>query len=161
MARRMMLGAVLFAVLAGCSKGTTPSVSGEGGQATSVAPGAVGGSGGATVDGSLTTSGAYTATWAWESGLDAVAASGITLKSDRGTFAHIIVKPDETIDFGSGAPELAQASDFTGTGAQVNKKGDGGVACTFTLDNDLTGTDGTVLHVTGNLTIHDPTWGCP
>ncbi len=79
---------------------------------------------------------------------------GITLNSDQGTFGHITVKTDGSIRFDSAAAELP-AVPYQGTGAQVTLDTVNiGYVCSFTLDNDLTGTDGSVLHIAGTMTFH-------
>jgi hypothetical protein len=109
------------------------------------------------VEGSLVTSGLYDATWSWQAGSnwDIGDIGSITLTSDKGTYSSITVKRDGSISFGSAAPELT-AGLYEGTGAQVTL-GTGlpdGYVCSFTLDNDLTGTDNSVLHIEGTLTFH-------
>lgn len=52
------------------------------------------------------------------------------------------------------APELPVLA-YVGTGAQVTLDTvDIGYVCSFTLDNDLTGSDGSVLHIAGSMTFH-------
>jgi len=51
-------------------------------------------------------------------------------------------------------PELPVLA-YEGSGAQVTLDTvDIGYVCSFTLDNDLTGSDGSVLHIAGTMTIH-------
>ena len=71
---------------------------------------------------------------------------GTTVKSDKGTFGNIPVPPDGSIIFTSGAPELKSGS-YNGTGAQVHMKDAAGtqLACGWTLDNDVTGTEGSSI----------------
>jgi hypothetical protein len=132
---------------AGCTKDAGPSNSGG-----AAANGPEG------FDGSLTTSGLYSATWT--AGPDAPAdvfnsVSPVTLTSDRKTFSHITVNPDGSIDFGSGASELSSNGAYKGTGAKVTLDGTGQFVCAFTVDTDLTGsTDGALLHVKGGMTAH-------
>jgi hypothetical protein len=118
-------------------------------------------SGGVDVQGSIVSSGAYSATWTWVAGNAAdVGSSGVTMTSDKGTFGYVAVIPDGSITFGSGASELSGT--YHGTGAQVHLKNVGGVdlACSFTLDNDVTNSDGEVLHLKGSLTIIGTIWNC-
>jgi len=126
------------------------------------AGGGAGGSTDATVTGSLVSSGLYDANWAWEPGLAAdVGTGGTTLKSDKGTFGNIQVLADGSITFSSGAPELKSGS-YKGTGAQVHMKDASGtqLPCGWTLDNDVTGTDG-VIHLKGTMDVVGTVWGCP
>jgi hypothetical protein len=147
--------------LAACTTAEGPAAS-TGGQ-PAASSGAAASSGGQTgsgtegVEGSLATSGLYDATWSWQAGnnWDIGDIGSITLTSDKGTFSSITVKRDGSISFGSAAPELTGAP-YEGTGAQVTL-GTGlpdGYVCSFTLDNDLTGTDNSVLHIEGTLTFH-------
>jgi hypothetical protein len=136
-----------------------PSVSSGGGPSASTG-GGPSASGGVTATGSLTTSGLYDATWSWTAGnaADVGDLGSITLNSDKGTFGNISVMHDGSIRFGSGASELSAGTDFTGSGAQVtlNTKGPvpGTYVCGFKLDNDLTGHDGSTLHIKGTMTLH-------
>lgn len=164
--------------LAACSGAATPSVGQIGGGASSDNGAGGGGSGGApaassgtaagagstdaSVTGSLVSSGLYAATWAWEPGLAAdIGTGGTTIKSDKGTFGSISVLPDGSITFTSGAPDLKSGS-YKGTGAQVHMKDAGGtqLPCGWTLDNDVTGTDG-VIHLKGTMDVVGTLWGCP
>ena len=162
--------------LAACGGAATPSVGPAGGAAASDAgagggggaagassdTGAGAGSSDASVTGSLVSSGLYAATWAWEPGLAAdIGTGGTTMKSDKGTFGSISVLPDGSITFTSGAPELNSGS-YKGTGAQVHMKDAGGtqLPCGWTLDNDVTGTDG-VIHLKGTMDVIGTVWGCP
>ena len=117
-----------------------------------------GGSGEDSASGNLVSSGAYDATWTWQSG-NAVGPGigGITLNSDKGTYGSVEVLSDGSITFSTGAPDVKGAP-FRGTGAQVQDKD--GIPCAFTLDNDLTGSDGSVLHLKGQLAIHSALWNC-
>ena len=69
--------------------------------------------------------------------------------------------PTGSIVFTSGAPELKSGS-YTGTGAQVHMKDASGtqLPCGWTLDNDVTGSDG-VIHLKGTMDIIGTTFGCP
>lgn len=167
-----LLVACLAVAIAACTPSGSPdgsSLADGGGGAPSAAGSAVPddgqpGSGENGVEGSLTTSGVYDATWTSEGGNSFMVgdAGSITLNSDRGTFGSLTVKTDGSIDFGSAAPELP-VSTYTGTGAQVTLDTVNiGYVCSFTLDNDLTGSDGSVLHIAGTMTIHsnDPITPC-
>ena len=152
----------LALVLAACTTAEGPAAStGEQPPASAgglpASSGGEPGSGEEGVEGSLTTSGLYDASWSWQAGnnWDIGDIGSITLTSDKGTFSSITVKRDGSISFGSAAPELT-AGLYEGTGAQVTL-GTGlpeGYVCSFTLDNDLTGTDNSVLHIEGTLTFH-------
>jgi uncharacterized protein YaiE (UPF0345 family) len=151
----LVVAACSGAATPGTSQGSAPA-SGNGGAAAS-APAASGDPGSVAegVTGSLETSGLYDATWTWEEGNDwGIGDLGtITLNSDKGTFASIGVHADGSITFSSGAPELASGS-YAGSGAQVTLgSSDIKYVCAFTLDNDLTGSDGT-LHIAGSLALH-------
>ncbi len=107
-------------------------------------------------------SGLYSATWTWQPDLAAdIGTSGVTMKSDKGTFGSIQVLDDGSITFTSGAPELKSGS-YTGTGAQVHMKDASGtqLPCGWTLDNDVTGSDG-VIHLKGTMDVIGTIWGCP
>jgi hypothetical protein len=170
--------------LAGCSGSSSPSAGANGGAGASTAAAAGGapdasaaagggagastdagagaGSGAASVTGSLVSSGLYDATWTWQSDLTAdIGTAGTSLKSDKGTFGNISVLPDGSITFTSGAPEL-KAGSYKGTGAQVHMKDAGGtqLPCGWTLDNDVTGSDG-VIHLKGTMDVHGTVWDCP
>jgi hypothetical protein len=134
----------------------TPSAAG-GGYGAPAAPGAI------DVQGSLVSSGLYSATWTWQPGNAADPGSGgITLNSDKGTYGNVEVLGDGSITFTSGAPELTAGSPFRGTGGQAHLKNVQGVQipCGFTLDNDLTGSGSAVLHLKGTLTITGSVWNC-
>ncbi len=135
---------------------------GAGDAGASVDAGGAGSPGAATVTGSLVSSGLYSATWTWQPGnaVD-IGAGGVTLNSDKGTFGSISVLDDGTITFTSGAPELKSGS-YKGTGAQVHMKDAGGIQlpCGWTLDNDVTGTDG-VIHLKGTMDVIGTIWDCP
>ena len=135
--------------LVACSSGGTSST--ETSEPTTAADGSASGAE-ATVTGTLVSSGPYAATWAWQAGNAADPGSGgITVTSDLGTFGNIAVLADGTITFSTGAPEISAGQPYRGTGAQVEIKND--APCSFTLDNDVTGSDGTVLHLTGAMSI--------
>ncbi len=178
-AKRVTAVLLTFALgLAGCSAASTASTgtgggTTSGGSAASAPEPAAGasidaGAGGApagaegTVTGSLVSSGLYEATWTWQPDLAAdIGMGGTTVKSDKGTFGNIQVLADGTITFTSGAPELHSGS-YSGTGAQVHMKDASGtqLPCGWTLDNDVTGTDG-VIHLKGEMDVHGTVWGCP
>lgn len=160
MNRRIVSFAVLLLVAAACSKGATTTSGGATGAPGGSSTGASGGSppvasaSGFTVEGSLTTSGAYDATWTWQPGNSAQVGDigGITLTSDKGTFANIQVKTDGTFSLGSG--DVSEIGfDATGTGAQVKLDSQNIVVCSFTVDTDLSGAAGGPLHLSGTLTV--------
>ena len=157
-AAAILLG--LGIALVACTPASSQPAASNGGPGAS-AGGSQGASGEGTVEGSLTSSGLYDATWTWEAGNAASpGVGGITLNSDKGTFGNVQVLNDGSITFTSGAPELSQNAVYNGTGAQVQSK-DGIIPCGFTLDTDVTGsTDGGVLHLTGTLTIHGGVFDC-
>jgi hypothetical protein len=156
------LTAALLAVglgLVACTPASSqPAASNGGGSSAAASQGS--GSGEATVEGSLVSSGLYDATWTWETGNAAgPGIGGITVTSDKGTFGNIQVLADGSITFTSGATELSGNGVYTGTGAQVALKDL--IPCGFTVDNDVTGsTDGAVLHLSGTLTIHGGSFEC-
>jgi hypothetical protein len=151
--RRIAWTAALLLALVACSKST--STAPTPGEATGAAGGssASGSSGAAEVQGSLTTSGAYDATWTWEPGNSAEFGSlgGITLTSDKDTFANIMVANDGTFTFGSGQVSEIGLS-LAGAGAQVTLDSQDLVVCSFTVDTDLTGAPGGALHLKGTMT---------
>jgi hypothetical protein len=150
---------------AGASTDTSGAGGGGGGGAASAGAaggGAGGGSDAGTVTGSLVSSGLYDATWTWQPGLAAdIGVGGTSMQSDKGTFGSISVLADGSITFTSGASELKSGS-YKGTGAQVHMQDAGGtpLPCGWTLDNDVTGTDG-VIHLKGTMDVHGTIWGCP
>jgi len=145
--------------LIACTPASSQPAASNGAPGTSI-PGGPAASGEITVEGSVTSSGLYDATWTWEAGNAADPGfGGITVTSDKGTFGSIAVLNDGSITFTSGAPELDQNARYEGSGAQVQVKDD--VPCAFTLDNDVTGsTDGGVVHLKGSLTIHGGAFNC-
>ena len=144
--------------LVGCSSASSEPA-GSNGPGASI-PGGPAASGSTTVEGTVTSSGLYDATWTWQPGNAAdPGTGGITVTSDKGAFGNIAVINDGSITFTSGAPELSQNARYEGTGAQVVLKDE--VPCAFTLDNDVTGsTDGGVVHLKGTLTIHGGVFNC-
>jgi len=171
------LAAVLLTLsvgLAACSGAATSSTDSNGGSTASDAgaggagAGASsdtggGGSGETNVTGSLVSSGAYDATWTWQPGNAAdIGVGGVTMNSDKGTFGNIQVFADGSIVFSSGAPELSAGS-YRGTGAQVHMKDASGtqLPCGWTLDNDVTGSDGVVLHLKGSMDVIGTAFECP
>jgi hypothetical protein len=141
-----------------------PAAGGSPPAGESPAAGGGGGSGETTVTGELVSSGAYDATWTWQpDNAVSVGIGGVTVNSDKGTFGNIEVLEDGSITFSTGAPELSGGSPFTGTGAQVHMKDASGtqLPCGYTLDNDVTGSDGTVLHLKGSMDISGTVFGCP
>jgi hypothetical protein len=160
--------------LAACSGGSSPSVganggstgpgagSGAGGAGASTGTGAAGSPGETSVTGSVVSSGLYRATWTWQQGNAAdIGSGGVTVNSDKGTFGSISVLADGTITFTSGAPELKSGS-YKGTGAQVHMKNASGtqLPCGWTLDNDVTGSDG-VIHLKGTMDVIGTAFDCP
>ncbi len=140
----------------------TDANGGGGGSGASPNPGG-GGSGDTNVTGSIVSSGGYEATWTWQSGNAAdVGTGGVTLNSDKGTFGSLSVLADGSIRFASGAPELKSGS-YVGAGAQVHMKDASGtqLPCGWTLDNDVTGSDGVVIHLKGTMDIIGTVFGCP
>jgi hypothetical protein len=175
-ARRLAAVVITLSLgLAACGGAATSSADSNGGSTSSDA-GAGGGGAGAstdsgggvgsgetTVTGSLVSSGAYDATWTWQPGNAAdVGIGGVTLNSDKGTFGSIQVLADGSIVFSSTAPELTVIS-YQGTGAQVHMKDVSGtqLPCGWTLDNDVTGSDGVVIHLKGSMDIIGTVFECP
>ena len=159
----------LSLTLAACSGGAG-STAQPGGAAPTAAAGApgpteAGGGAGASVagggangyEGTLTSTGAYSANWTVAPGGEANPINGYnnpSLTSDKGTFGNIKVETDGSTSFGSGASELTDLA-YTGTGAKVTLDATGQFVCAFTIDNDLKGTnDGAIIHLSGGLTVH-------
>ena len=166
-ARRLAaLMLTLALVLAACAASSTSSQELSQDQAPTPAAGASidaggggGGTGEATVTGSLVSSGIYDATWKWEAGNAAgPGIGGITVTSDKATFGNIEVLSDGSITFSTGAPEISSGQPYKGTGAQVKMKDQ--IPCGFTLDNDLTGSDGKVLHMKGEMALSGGAFQC-
>lgn len=168
------LAAVLITLslgLVACSGTSSPpaaggppsSGTGSTGAGASTDAGAAVSPGDTLVTGSLVSSGLYAATWTWQPGNAAGigATGGVTMNSDKGTFGNIEVHADGTIIFASGAPELHSGS-YKGSGAQVHMKEAGGaqLPCGWTLDNDVTGTDG-VIHLKGTMDVIGTAFDCP
>ena len=133
---------------------------------TSAAPSpASGGTGTDSFEGSLTTSGLLAATWTAAPGVVVApfnASGNLTIASDKNAYGNLGVKPDGSLDFGSGAPELSKNGAFIGTGAHVTLDQTGAFVCSFTVDTDLKGTtDGAILHIKGGMTAHWYTSGAP
>lgn len=172
MIRRIAWLAVAVVAFSACSGGAGPAASQGSGASgvqpgTSAAPGASSDGGslpGASADGvqilgSLTTSGAYEATWTWTPGdagdvLNGL--GGVTLRSDKGTFATVNAEMDGTITFGSLVDAIGTAA--TGTGAQVKLDSQNIAVCSFTADTDLSGAPGGALRLKGSLTIVGGPW---
>jgi hypothetical protein len=153
-------------VLAGCGTSTTSGQELSSDQAptpqpagASVDAGGGGGTGEATATGSLVSSGILDATWAWVAG-NAVGPGigGITVTSDKGTFGNIEVLSDGSITFSTGDPTISAGAPYKGTGAQVHMKDQ--LPCGFTLDNDLTGSDGKILHMKGSMDVVGGAFAC-
>ena len=140
-----------------------PSAAGSGSGASPAGGGANG------FEGSLASSGLYSANWTVAPETEANpfnSVSNPSMTSDKGTFGNIKVETDGSTSFGSAASELNANSSYDGTGAKVTLDATGQFVCAFTIDNDLKGNhDGAVLHMSGGLTVH---WhpgvgdlGCP
>jgi hypothetical protein len=163
----LVLGFALSACSGASGSAGTAASSDTGGSATegaAEAPAPGGSPGETNVTGSLVSSGLYDATWTWQPGNAAdIGTGGVTLNSDKGTFGNIQVLADGSITFSSGAPELSGASTFTGTGAQVHMKDASGtqLPCGWTLDNDVTGAEGGILHLKGTMDVSGTAFGCP
>lgn len=139
----------LTLLLAACSTDNQPS--GGGGDQQPSANGPDG------FDGSLVTSGLYSATWtaSSEAPPDVFnSVSHVTLTSDHQTFGNVRVQPDGSIVFGSGASELSGNGSYDGTGVEVTMDHTNVYVCAFTVDTDLTGsTDGATLHMKGTMSV--------
>jgi hypothetical protein len=160
-----MLG--IAVALAACGGTATPPPQTGGSVPASAAPPAAGSTTPSTAasapagaangfEGSFKTSGLYSATWTVAKDMEPNPFNSVnnpTLTSDKGTFGNIEVKPDGSVDFGSGASEFSGA--YKGTGAKVTIDTSGQFVCAFTVDTDLTGTnDKAILHITGGMTVH-------
>lgn len=156
--------AVLVAALAlaACGGAASPSPQSGGGapspgssQAGPTEPNGAGGPDG--FEGTLTSSGVYSATWTVVPGMAANpfnASNNPSLTSDKGTFGNIKVELDGKVSFGSAATELSNGS-YDGTGAEVTLDSSDQFVCAFTLDTDLMGSnDKAVLHLSGSMTVH-------
>jgi hypothetical protein len=153
--------------LAACSGTATPSPQSGGGGASSAGvpaagstePNAAGGPNG--FEGTLVSSGVYSATWAAAPDTEANpfnASSNPSLASDKNTFGNIKVETDGSVSFGSGAPELSGSYD--GVGAKVTLDSSGQFVCAFTVDTDLKGSNGNaVLHMSESMIVHWHTSG--
>ncbi|MFI5226288.1 MAG: hypothetical protein ACHQ3P_06395 [Candidatus Limnocylindrales bacterium] len=177
---RISVVLALAAVIGACGGSSTPAPVGGGPASQSVAPSAppteaIGptdtgmagasassGSGGSTgtVTGSVVSSGAYAATWTWQPP-NAVDPGEVVLTSDKDTFGDLQVDTDGSITFSVGVPKLADASPFTGVGGTQTVKQVAGspTVCGIAVDSDVTGSDGTVLHLKGSLTINGTVTG--
>jgi hypothetical protein len=129
----------------------TAGASASGGDATG--PGDAGGSTG-TVEGRIVSSGAYAATWTWQAP-NTVDPGEVVLVSDKNTFGDLLVDTDGSITFTIGVPKFADASPFLGDGGTQTVKQVAGspVVCGIAVDSDVTGSDGTVIHLKGSLSI--------
>ena len=162
-----LLTAILLTLgfaLAGCGTSTITGQTLTSDQAPTPAAGASvdaggGGTGEATATGSLVSSGLLDATWTWAPG-NAVGPGigGITVNSDKGTFGNIEVLSDGSISFSTGDPAISAGAPYNGTGAQVHMKDQ--IPCGFTLDNDLTGSDGKILHLKGEMNVVGGAFQC-
>lgn len=108
-------------------------------------------------EGTLTTSGVYSATWSVLEGSPANpfnASANPSLASDKGTFGNIKVELDGKVSFGSAAPDLSDNGAYTGTGAKVTLDSGGQFVCAFTVDTDLKGSnDGAILRMSGGMAV--------
>ena len=143
----------LSLALVACSSGGSPAgTEPPAGGGTATAGGAHDG-----FTGNIATSDPYAATWTVGSGVEPDpfnVVGALTMASDRNTFGNLSVKPDGSISFGSGAPEMGKNLQFTGSGAQVTLDGTGAFVCAFSVDTDLVGDgDGAVLHVKGTMSV--------
>ena len=177
MGRLIRVAVVLAAgLVAGACGGSSTPVPGGGGSAVqSAAPSAApteaigstdtgsagassasGGSGGSsgTVQGSIVSSGPYAATWTWQPP-NAVNPGAVVLSSDKGAFGDLQVETDGSITFTTGASQISAGSPFLGTGGTQTVKQVAGLptVCGIAVDSDVTGSNGTVLHLKGSLTI--------
>ena len=151
-------------VVAACGGTATPLPPGGSGAPSSAAASAAGstassGAGGAKgFEGSLKTSGLYSATWTVAPGMEPNpfnASNHPTLTSDKNTFGNLTVNADGSVSFGSAATELNNNGAYKGTGAKVMLDPSGQFVCAFTVDTDLTGsTNKAILHMAGGLTVH-------
>lgn len=164
----LIAAAAVLVAIAACSTsastspvGTAPSPAPPGESGGASAPGSDGGGsggGGDGFEGSLASSGLYTANWtvAPETAANPMnAVNNPTLTSDKGTFGNIRVETDGSVKFGSAASELNANSSYDGTGATVTLDATGQFVCSFRVDGDLKGNhDGAVLRMSGGLTVH-------
>lgn len=167
--RLPLAAATLGIVLAACTSAassTAPGSAASGTTATSPVGsteggGTAAGSAAEGFEGSLTSSGLYSATWTVSPDQEVTPFTvGVSLVSDKGTFGNISVSPEGNVSFGSGAPELSKYGiQFTGTGAMVtldpNEITGNRFVCAFTVDTDLKSGDGSgMLHLAGSLAVH-------
>ena len=113
-----------------------------------------------TVLGSIVSSGTYAATWTWKPP-NAVNPGEVVLTSDKGTFGDLQVDTNGAITFTTGAPQISAGSPFLGTGGTQTVKQIGGIptVCGIAVDSDVTGANGTVLHLKGSLAINGTVTG--
>lgn len=161
--RRPLVALSMAMVLAACGGGAGPSPGSGGGGAASPGSSAAGATAPAAggpegFEGTLATSGLYTATWSVLAGSAANpfnASANPSLASDKDTFGNIKVEMDGSVSFGSAAPELSKNGAYTGTGATVTLDAGGQFVCAFTVDTDLKGSnDGAVLRMSGSMVVH-------
>ena len=159
----------LSLTLAACSGGTGSTAQTGAGTPTEAAgapgPTEAGGGAGASAaaggadgfEGSIASSGIYSANWTVNPETEPNpmnASNNPSLVSDKDTFGNIKVEIDGKVSFGSAASELSDVN-YEGTGAKVTLDATGQFVCSFTIDNDLKGTNsGEVLHLSGGLTVH-------
>ena len=171
---RVSVVLAFVAVIGACGGSSTPAPVGGGPATQSVAPsvapteaigpvdtGTAGASAtagdsgaGGTVRGQIVSSGAYDATWTWRSP-NSVNPGEVVLISEKGTYGDLQVDTDGSITFSTNAPKVSDASPFSGDGGTqtVKQVAGGPTVCGIAVDSDVTGSDGTVLHLKGSLTI--------
>jgi hypothetical protein len=136
------------------SGGGTPAAGGSAVGSSAVASAGGGANG---FEGTITTSGLYSATWTVVQDMEANpfnSVSNPTLTSDKGAFGNIKVNTDGTVSFGSAAPEFGHDISFDGTGAKVTLDSGSQFVCAFTIDTDLKASSGAILHMSGGMTVH-------
>jgi hypothetical protein len=135
----------------GCGDRGAPST-GNSNQGGSAGGGAEG------FEGSLATSGKYSADWTASPEAEADVFNSLNhvgLASDHQTFGFVGVQPDGSVLFGSGAPELSSNGSYKGSGAHVTMDHTNRFVCAFTVDTDLIGgTDGAKLHLKGSMKVN-------
>jgi hypothetical protein len=149
--------------IAACTGGSSPSIDGPGGSTASAAPGASieaspaasTGSGASpgemVVQGSLTTTGTYEATWTWTPGDDfgTGPVAEVTIASDKGGYAAIKVNADGSWSVISGSvPEISMPAGGSGAQVVMTSQTYGDTICGFTVDGDI----GPGLHMAGTMT---------
>jgi len=151
--------------LAGCSKSDSKQPQSAATDNTGGQPSAASHAKG--YEGSVRTSGLYTATWTVAPGNEGNPFNSFnnpSLASDKQTNGNIKVDKDGKVSFGSGnTKELT--GQYEGSGAQVTLDTSGAFVCAFTVDTDLVSTrDASVkVHMSGSMTVHydDGHFSCP